>query len=396
MATASGRVIERTLLADTKASLQEHLEREGNFVIEIKRSGGLALLFKGGGRRRRVKAKDLITFNQEFSVLVKAGLPIISALDAIIEKGGRTELTAVLKEIRGDIAGGESLSGAFGKYDHIFSPLYVAALQAGEKVGNIPQAIARHIAYMKKMAEIKRKVVTASVYPVILTAVSIITLLFLMIYVVPTFTKTYFDAGTKLPGMTLMLVNFSNLITSNAVYILSFFLCAAAAFNIMRKSDDGRVRIDRLKIKVPFIGQVYLHYSLSKTTRTLSTILKGGTPLLESARIAFGAMNNAFLKIRLDGVLKALEEGGGFSESLSKVEEFPNLAVRMIGAGESSGALEEVLDDIAEYYEGDVDTKLSILTSAIEPALMITMGLLIGFIVLAMYLPIFQMAGTVS
>jgi type IV pilus assembly protein PilC len=396
MATAGGRVVEKTLFADTKSSLLDHLERDGNFVLHIKRSEGMGALLKGGWGLGRVRAKDLITFNQEFAVLVKAGLPIVSALEAIIDKGGETALNAVLKEIRNDISGGESLSGSFGKYSHIFSTLYVASLQAGERSGNIPQAISRHIVYMKKMAEIKRKVITASVYPLILTVVSIVTLLFLLIYVVPSFTQTYFDSGTELPGMTLMLVQVSHLLKSNFIYLLLVLAGGVVALGYMRRGEAGKVQLDRWKIKTPFLGEVYLHYSLSKMARTLSTILKGGTPLLESTRISAGSMDNALLKRRLDEVCRSLEEGGGFSTSLGDIAEFPRLAVRMIHAGESSGSLEEVLDDMAEYYESDVDTKLSILTSAIEPALMIVMGLLIGFIVLAMYMPIFQMAGTVS
>lgn len=396
MTTPAGRVVEKTLMADTKASLQGHLEREGNFVLDIRRAEGVTALLKGGRRRRRVKSKEFLTFNQEFSVLIKAGLPIISALDTIIEKGGENELMDILREIRDDVSGGESLSEAFGKYSHLFSPLYVASLQAGEKSANIALALSRYIEYMKRVSEIKQKVVTASVYPIILTVASVAALLFLLIYVVPTFTRTYFEAGTSLPKLTLVLVNFSHFIKSNFYYLALFLTAMGMGIYHAGKTDAGRELLDKWRLEVPFLGKVYLHYSLSKMARTLSTVLSGGMPLLDSVRISFGALNNQFLRKSLDGATRALEEGSGFSESLSKVDVFPRLAVRMIDAGESSGALEQVLDDMADFYESDVDTKLGILTSAIEPALMIVMGLLIGFIVLAIYLPIFQMAGTVG
>ena len=161
------------------------------------------------------------------------------------------------------------------------------------------------------------------------------------------------------------------------------------------RTESGRFYLDRAKLRIPMVGSIYIHYSLSKLTRTLATILGGGTTLVESIRISSGTMDNAFLKLKLEETADSIEKGSGFSESLTNTGAFPKLALRMIEAGESSGALEQVLNDIAEFYESDVDTKISVLTSSIEPALMVVMGLLIGFIVLAMYMPIFQMAGAI-
>jgi type IV pilus assembly protein PilC len=394
--TPSGRTIEKTLTSSSKTSLKEYLEREGNFVLDIRKEGGFSSLFKRGGHRSRIKLKDFLVFNQEFSVLLKAGLPIVSALDTIIKKGGKSEFIKILKDIRNDISGGSSLSDAFGNFSDVFSNLYVASLQAGERSGNIGLAITRFIDYTKKISEIRQKVITASVYPVILTLVSVFSVLFLLIYVVPSFTQTYFDAGTELPALTLMLVNFSSGLKSNVIYILIFFILLIVGYKYSTRTEAGRIYFDRSLLNIPFIGTIYIHYSLSKLTRTLATVLSGGTPLVESIRISSGTMDNAFLKIKLEDTADSLEKGAGFSESLSNTGAFPNLALRMIEAGETGGALEKVLDDIAEFYESDVDTKVSVLTSAIEPALMVVMGLLIGFIVLAMYLPIFQMAGAIG
>jgi len=395
MATSSGRVVEKTLLAQTKGSLKAQLEQEGNFVLEIKKAKGFAPILDGGRRRKRIKSKDFLTFNQEFSVLIKAGLPIISAIDGIMEKGEEGELKDVLQEVRDDIAAGESLSGAFGKYPNIFSNLYVASLQAGEKSGNLSLAISRHIEYLKKMAEIKQKIITTSVYPVILTVVSVFAVLFLLIYVVPSFTQTYFEAGTQLPGLTLMLVNISSAIKSNFVYIFFLLVLIIVGVTQLKKTEIGKKYLDRSKLGIPFFGELYLHYSISKLARTLATVLSGGMPLVDSVRMSTGTLTNQYLSLRLEEAITALEQGSGFSEAISNTGSFPSLAVRMIDAGESGGALEQVLNDMAEFYESDVDTKLTVLTSAIEPALMVIMGLLIGFIVLAMYLPIFQMASTV-
>jgi type IV pilus assembly protein PilC len=395
ISTPSGRIIEKSITSSSKASVKEYLEQEGNFVLNISKEHGLGSFFKQGRRRGHLKLKDFLIFNQEFSVLIKAGLPITQALNAIIKNGEKDDLTDVLIEIRNDVSAGSSLSEAFRTYSHMFSNLYIASLQSGEKSGNIGLSITRYISYIKKISEIRHKIISASVYPVILTVVSVFALFFLLIYVVPSFTSTYFEAGTELPKLTLILVDFSNLLKSSFIYMLILLGAIIIGFKYSIRSEVFKSYLDKMKIKVPFLGAVYIHYSISKFARTLATILSGGIPLVESIRISSGVMENSFLKENLMNVAGSIEKGAGFSESLSAAGVFPVLALRMIEAGESSGALEQVLDEIAEFYEGEVDTKISVLTSAIEPALMVIMGLLIGFIVLAMYMPIFQMAGTI-
>lgn len=390
-----GRIVEETITADSKAILIKRLKKEGNFVLEIRKEEGLGSLKKGISRTR-IKAIDLLSFNREFSVLIRTGLSIVAALDAIIEKGEESELSKILKKIRGDITAGESLSGAFGKYTNIFSKLYVASLQAGEKSGNIPLVISRYIEYIKKMSDIKQKVISASVYPLILVMASFFVLLFLLIFVVPVLTESFLESDTQLPFITVMLVNLSTGLKSYVFYILFLLICSATGFYCFKKSDFGRLCVDRWKLNIPFIGDLYLHYSISKLTRTLNTVLSGGIPLVEAVKISSGTLNNHFLKLRFDEIVKSLEEGERFSESLLKTKVFPSMTVRMISAGESGGALEQVLEDIADFYASDVDIKLSILTSAIEPALMVIMGFIIGFIVLAMYMPIFQLAGATA
>jgi type IV pilus assembly protein PilC len=395
LATPDGRSIEKTLIAQSKLALKDHLEREGSFVIEIQRTDGLPSFVKGGRPRKKIKLKDLLVFNQEFSVLVKAGLPIVSALGIIIEKGEKGELTQILTDIRHDVNAGSSLSEGFAKYAHVFSNLYVTSLKAGERSGNIAAAISRYIEYIKKVTEIRKKIIAASVYPLILTVVSIFAILFLLIYVVPSFTGTYFEAGTQLPKLTLILVGFSNAVKDHFLY---FFLLLAAlvfGYQYFRRTEQGRATLDKLKLQIPFVGPIYVRYALSKMSRTLATVLHGGMPLLDSLRVSSGTVDNYYLKEKLDEAASNIEKGSGFAESISKTEAFPKLALSMLEAGEKSGALEQVLNDIADFYDSEIDESLSVLASSIEPALMIIMGLLIGFIVLAMYMPIFQMAGTI-
>ena len=395
--THAGKIVEETLTADSQDSLRKQLESDGKFILDIKKADGVGAFFKNvKSRRKRFKSKDFFSFNQEFLVLIKAGLPIVAALDAIIEQEGEGELNSLLKNVRQDISTGESLSEAFGKHANRFSNLYISSLQTGEKSGALPTAISRYIEYMKKTDEIKKKVISASVYPVILIVASFFVLIFLMIYVVPGITGTFLETNTQLPLITSLLLSISNFIRSNFIYIFLLGVLAVIAITLFRRTDAGRLYIDRLKLVIPFFGNLYINYSTSKLARAMAAMLDGGMPLVESIKISSGALDNLILKGHLEDVTSNLEEGGSFAESLSMVETFPKMAVRMVDAGESGGALEQVLNDVADFYDNDVDEKLSIMTSAIEPALMVFMGLLIGLIVLALYLPIFQLAGTIG
>jgi len=376
--------------------LQRQLEREGYFVFDIKKADGFLAFFKSHQLINRIKTKEFLAFNHEFVVLIKAGLPIVSALDTIIENEDERDLNTILKKIRERVATGEALSEAFAPYAHLFSYLYVATLEAGEKSSDLPLVISKYIQYSQKMSAIRQKIISAAVYPSILTVVSVFTVLFLLVYVVPAFTQTYFESGARLPLLTQILVDFSNYIKTCYLYIAAFVIVATSGLIFFSQSAEGKKKADQWKTIVPFIGPIYRYYATSKFTRTLATVLGGGTPLVEALKISAGALDNQYFQLLLKKVISRIEEGAGFAESLKKMNIFPQLAVKMMDAGEKGGALEQVLIDIADFYENDVDSKLEILTSAIEPALMVIMGLIIGFIVLAMYLPIFQLAGAVS
>jgi type IV pilus assembly protein PilC len=392
--TPQGKYLKKVLTADSKEDLRWRLEREGHFVYRIKRAGRLrpnsARPSRGGG----FKTTDFLSFNKEFAVLLRTGIPVVAALDAITEKSAPGEFLEVLRQVRYDVSTGQGLSEAFAKYPHQFSNIYVSALQAGERSGNIPEALLRHIDYMKKARILRRKMITAAVYPVILTVTSIFVLGLLMVYVVPAFTKTYFDAGTELPWLTRVLVDTSQGLKANILLLLALCGLAAAGLYLGVRNEATRPRLDQIRLNLPVVGAVQMTYATAQLFRTVATILGSGTPLLEAMRIATGSQGNYFLRDRLQEVVGRLEEGAMLSEALEEAEVFPRLAVRMVSAGESGGALEQVLGDVADFYDDELENRLNLLTSAVEPVLMLIMGLLIGFIVVAMYLPIFQLAGT--
>lgn len=396
IADPGGHVQERNITADSKEAIKVLLANEGKFPLEIRAAGGGSLQLPSLNGRRRFTRKDFYSFNQEFAVLIRAGLPIVGALNAIIEKGDDSEFYEILREIRDSVSAGESLSGAFEKYGPLFSGLYIASLRAGEKSGNIPTTLTRYIDYLKKTAEIRKKIISASIYPLILIVASFAVLFFLMVYVVPTISSTFLETGTQLPMITNMLIQFSTALRSHAAAAFVVFAAGAVLVTFLRRMPEFKEKIDHLKMTLPYMGDLYSQYATSKLTRTLATVLEAGIPLLEGVRISSGIVNNQFLFRRLDRVAQQLEQGGGFAQSLEVQGGVPSLAVRMIAAGEGAGSLPEVLNDVADFYDSEVDAKLSVITSTIEPALMILMGLLIGFIVLALYLPIFQLAGTIG
>jgi type IV pilus assembly protein PilC len=392
-----GRTVsERELSGPSAAALRRHLESEGHFVLAVRRADG------GGGPagwlrpRRGTGGGDLVAFNREFAVLLKAGLPVVAALDAVIDhwEGDRGDLGRFLASVRADVAAGAALSDAV--ESHPAPRLYVATLRAGERSGDLVSALERYLAHRKKMAEVRQQVVAAAVYPMILTVVSVFTLAFLLLYVVPAFAGPFADAGAELPGLTRALLGVSGALRSRYPVALLILAGLAAAGAYLTRAESGRRMLDRWKLELPFLGTLYFHYAAATVARTLATILAGGTPLVESLRVAGDVVDNRHLNRRFREVGTAMERGERFAASLRAKGALPDLAVRMIDAGEGTGAMVPVLEEVADYYDGDVNTRLRVLTAAVEPALMLLMGGLIGMIVLAMYLPIFQLAGTIS
>lgn len=394
-ATPEGQFLNRILSADSKSALKWELEKDGNFVYKIEREEKLRLWPSMRPGFRKYRLRDFYSFNQEFLVLVKTGIPIVAALDAIIEKAEKSDLLEIVKQVRYDVSTGEALSEACAKHPKVFSNLYVAALKAGERAGNIPLAISRHVDYLKKSAALRKKLITASTYPVILMTASTLVLLLLLTYVVPSFTRTYLETGTQLPALTLLLINVANGLKDNLLYAIGAAAVLFAALAYARTHEPFLLSLHRLKLRLPVLGELFLNYATAQLVRTVSVVLESGTPLIDSVRMSAGVLNNRYLEDRLREVARRLEEGSGFSVALQDTRAFPPLATRMIAAGESGGELETVLNEIADFYDTEVEGRLAVIASAVEPTLMMVMGLVIGLIVVAMYLPIFQLAGTI-
>ncbi|MEI6208807.1 MAG: type II secretion system F family protein [Desulfuromonadales bacterium] len=395
LGVSDGRILHRDFEAKETDVLRKSLEDQGFFVFEIKKKP-FQFLFDKGIKRRKIDNRALLTFNQEMLVLIKAGMPIMQVLDAILERHDSGNLSEVLQQIREDVKGGASLSVAMDKHGRAFPSLYVASIRAGERTGDLPRTIRRYIQYLKRVDSIRKKVVAALFYPAILVVFAFLAVLLLLVYVVPTFSQVYTDSGSKLPFLTQLLITFTTQLKRFFLPGIVVLIALMAAFRSWCATETGRYKVDRLKLTMPFAGDVFTKYSVAGFTRTLATVLGSGIPIIESLRMSIGTLNNLYMEKRLFETVRFVEEGGRLSVGLERINIMPSLALRMLGVGETTGSLEDMLIDISDYLEDELEERMRLLTTAIEPAIMLIMGVVIGVIIIAMYLPIFKIAGTVG
>lgn len=393
--SADGKIIEKEFESASSDVLRQSLVSQGFYVFSIKKKL-FQFIWQKGAVRKRIDNKALITFNQELLVLIKSGLPIIQSLDTILERIDKGRLAEVLEVIRDDIKGGSSLSEAFERHPSAFSHLYVASIRAGERTGDLPQTIRRYITFLKKTEGFRKKVITALFYPAILMSVAFAAVTLLLVYVVPTFSQVYADAGSKLPVPTLMLIAFTSILKKFFPLLIAISVFAVFFFRRWIATPSGRYTVDSFKLKIPVVGDIFSKYSIVSFTRTLATIIESGIPIVESLRMSVATLNNSLLESKLLAAIKRVEEGVSLSVAIEGAKLMPSLALRMLSVGESTGSLEEMLEGISDYFEEELDQRLHLLSTAIEPVIMIVMGLVIGAIIVTMYLPVFKIAGTVG
>lgn len=375
--------------------VREQLERQGFLVFQLRRRGAWPNLL--GTRlwiQRTVPFQELLVFNQEFVALVKAGLPILKAWDLLLERTRHPAFLTVLRAVRQDIRSGAALSDAIARHPNIFPTLYVASLKAGEQSGNLPEVLQRYIAYLKLIIGLRQKMGKALAYPAFLIVVGMAVVAFLLAYVLPTFSAIYGATTTQLPPATKL---FLALIESAQAHLFLIGVTGAAAVWAIRlwsNTPAGRATWDRSMLSVPLIGEVVLHHYTVQFSRTLATVLAAGTPVVQALPIVRGTVTNRFLADGLATAMERVREGATLAAALAETQLLPKLALEMIAVGEETGSLETMLRDVAELYEGDLDQRLNQLTTWVEPALLLIMGVIVGVIVIVMYLPVFQMADT--
>ncbi len=394
LGTPAGEIVTRTIEASAVHEARARLEREGFKVFNITppKVEGVTSFTKvtGGSGRTKVKANDFLLFNQQLAALLRAGIPILQAISMLRRRATSLRLRAVLEAVEDAIRGGAALSQAFAAQGAIFPRIYTASILAGERSGALDEVLSRYVTYMRRSVALRRKIRGALAYPLFLLLASLSMVVFLIVYVVPKMSDLFAGFGGKLPLVTQIVLTLSGWLTGNIFWLAPLVIVSAVGLGIWSRTLGGRLTIDRLKLKIPIAGKLLVQLSVAQAARSLATLLAGGITLVESWEIAAESITNLELRRRSSAILPMIREGQSFTESLESAGWLPALAIDMIGIGERSGSLREMLDEVATFYDAEGEVKLEQLTTTLEPAILVVMGGLVVVILLAIYLPIIE------
>jgi type IV pilus assembly protein PilC len=396
IATPTGSVRSLQVEEETSDAARRSLEAQGFLVFEVKEPGGRwTPRLLPSLRARRVGARPLLIFNQELLALVKAGLPILTALDLLGERTQVPRLRVVLADAREAVKGGSALSDAMARHPDVFPALLSASVHAGEQSGNLVVALGRYIEYQKRMLAIRQRVRAALTYPVILTVASGAVIVFLLTFVVPAFSQIYGDMGGELPLATRMLVTFTGRMREALPLAGGLLVALSIAGWRWRGTPGGRRVTDRWLFELPWVGDLLRGYLFSRFAHTLAMMLGGGIPMIPSLQATLGIAGNAHLAGMLQPAIPRVAAGSSLADALGQSGVVPPLVQELVAVGERSGSLGDMLGHVADLYDSEVDTRLTALTALIEPIIMIGMGLVVATVVIIMYLPIFHLSSVV-
>ena len=396
VARSDGSLVQGYLEGDGEAAVRATLESQGLLVFTLHRREANPSSSRRSWAFGRLSLGQFMIFNQELLALIKSGLPILRVWDLLIDRAGHPGFRQVLCDVKEDIRSGASASNALAKHPMYFTNLYVATIRAGEQSGNLAEVLQRYVAYLKLMIELRQKMTKAISYPIFLIAIGVAVIGFLVAYVMPTFVSVYGETGKALPWATQLLLR---MVAHAEVWGLAAAIVLAGSILGLRAyyaTPAGQHMIDRLLLNFPLVGAIAVTQNTVQFTRTLGTILAGGTPLVDALQGARAAVSNRFLSSVLAGAVEEIRQGTTLADALERCQVLPKLVIEMVSVGEETGSLETMLRDVAEFYEADLDSKLDQLTTWMEPALLLVMGVVVGGIVIVMYLPVFQMAGAVG
>ncbi|MFP3940582.1 MAG: type II secretion system F family protein [Thermoanaerobaculia bacterium] len=388
--TPEGRVEKQVHTAPDERALRRELEKQGLHVFELRRKGLPGGVSLGPMRRRRVDAQEFLVFNQELAALLKAGLPLLHTLDLVVERMAPGTFQSVLTEVRDRVRTGEDLSDCFARHGDLFPRLYPSILKAGERSGELEGVLRRFIRYQKLVLDARKRIVSALIYPAVLIAVSILMILVMMVFVVPQFETFFAGADVELPLITRTMLGIGTTLQANWILLLAGGVVGYFLLRQWRNTPAGARAIDGLRIKLPFLGPVLHRFALSEFCRSLATLLAGGMPLVPSLEIAVAAVGNAEIRQRLEPTIQQVREGKPFYEALEESGIFTELAIDMVQVGESTGALDEMLSNVSDFFDDQVETRMQRLLTLVEPAMLVFMGIVVAIILISLYLPLFS------
>ncbi|NTU59792.1 MAG: type II secretion system F family protein [Deltaproteobacteria bacterium] len=393
--TKSGEVRKGTLEAPNEAVVTAQLRAQKIAPTRIKKSMG-AMSLKIPGFKRKVSTKDVVIFTRQFATMIDAGLPLVQCLDILSTQQENPTFKEILLKVKEDVEAGNTFADALAKHPSVFDRLFVNLVAAGEVGGILDTILNRLAAYIEKAMNLKKKVKGAMVYPATVVAVAVLVVAIILIFVIPVFQSMFAGAGKALPAPTLFVIALSNFTKKYFLLIAIVLFLIVAGLKRVYRTDKGRASFDRLFLKLPILGPLIRKVSVAKFTRTLGTLISSGVPILEGLDVVAKTAGNYVVEQAIIKTRESISEGRTIAEPLKETKVFPPMVVQMIAVGEATGALDQMLSKIADFYDTEVDEAVGALTAAIEPLLMVFLGGAIGGLVVSMYLPVFQMAGTVS
>ena len=386
---ARGQVSVQVETAGSEAELRQRFADKGLFLYSARNRALPAVSWEWRARRPRLSGNDFLLFNQQFVTLIRAGLPILKSLDLLAERAARPALRALLDEIRGRVRGGAPLSEAF-QAQGVFPAVYTSSLLAGERSGNLAGVLDSYIAYQKVTGSVRRRLLTALVYPALLMVVAAGVLSFVIIYVIPKFAELYAEMNAALPPLTVAVVNFALSVRQSLAAVVFLLAAVIAGLVVTARSDAGAQFLDRARMQLPVVGNILLRFRLAQFCRTLATLLAGGIPMVPSLEVSAGAMESPVLRRAVETAARRVREGQSLHGALAATGVVPDLVTGMVEVGESTGALPHMLNSVAEFYEEELNAHLGALLALVEPLLLLGVAGTVLVILIALYLPIFS------
>jgi type IV pilus assembly protein PilC len=401
LGTPAGEVVTRTVEAVGVQEARVRLEAEGFRVFSVtppRAAAGLTSITRGGkgGTQARVKPGDFLLFNQQLSAIIRAGIPILQAVSMLRRRAASSRLRAVLADVEDKIRSGMALSSAFAAQGPIFPRIYTASILAGERSGALDDVLARYVAYMRRGVEIRRKIRGALAYPLFLLAASFGMVIFLTVYVVPKMSGLFEGFNRALPTPTLIVIGVSGFVSENFYWLAPSVIIGVVGLYLWTRTPSGGLALDRFLLRLPIVSVLLKQLAIAQVTRSLATLLAGGITVVESWEIAAESITNKDLRRRSSETLPMIREGRSFTESLESAGWIPPLALDMVGVGERSGSLREMLEEVAEFYDRESEVRVEQLTTVLEPAILLVMGGVVVTILLSIYLPIIQSISNLS
>jgi type IV pilus assembly protein PilC len=396
LASANGEIVEGVYAAESETRLRHELDEKGLFVLSLQPKGAIAGVSLQLPQRKHINTREFLVFNQELATLLKAGMPLVQSLDLLRRRVESPLFRGVLDDVYDKVRSGTALSDAFAAHSGLFPRVYVASLVAGERSGNLDAVLRRYVEYTKVVANVKRKTISALVYPAILTSLALVLVSIIVLKVVPAFADFYDSFGAELPLVTRVILGFSAFVRGQFVLLVVVLGVSVAAFVTWIRSPGQKARFHYLILGVPMLGPVARKLATSQMSRTLATLLGGGLPLVSAIDIAAQSIGNQHMAAQLGIVSARVREGESFAAALEARHAFPDVAVKMAEVGESTGALQDMLNTVADFYDEEIATNMERFITLVEPVLLVVMGIVIAGLLLALYMPLFQLSSVLT